>query len=93
MDFLGFFKGNNHFSRIKINQTPPFKQGQPHGIPGSRVRPGSLWSAWWRGLLLASRVGSMVCWCGGVPCGLACGWGVSGGPHWIRADRLRSSRV
>jgi hypothetical protein len=35
-------------------------------------------------------MGSKGGWCGWVPSGQACGWGTSGEPHRIRADRLRS---
>jgi hypothetical protein len=50
------------------------------GIPAVRAVAGPL---------LASRMGSKGGWCGWVPSGQACGWEMSGGPHRIRADRLR----
>jgi hypothetical protein len=53
------------------------------------VRPGSLRPALRRGLLLANRTGSGGGRCGLLPRGPVCGLEISGGPHRIRADRLR----
>jgi hypothetical protein len=89
MDLLGFFKERNDFLEIKI--CFPLKNPRPHRILRFRIgcgpapcgsRAAGRPSAPARDPAMGGAAGFYV--------GRCVAWEKSGGPHWIRADRLWS---